>query len=93
VSRAKILLVEDDYNLGFVVKDNLEMEGFAVTLYDDGEKGWQGFTGGTFDLCILDVMLPRKDGFELARAIRQRTKPCHPVPDGQVDEGRPDCGL
>ncbi len=72
MSRAKILLVEDDANLGFVVKDNLEMEGFAVTLYDDGEKGWQGFTGGTFDLCILDVMLPRKDGFELARAIRQR---------------------
>ena len=74
MSRAKILLVEDDANLGFVVKDNLEMEGFAVTLYDDGEKGWQGFAGGTFDLCILDVMLPRKDGFELARAIRQRNE-------------------
>jgi CheY-like chemotaxis protein len=74
VSRAKILLVEDDLNLGFVVKDNLEMEGFAVTLYDDGEKGWLGFMEGAFDLCILDVMLPRKDGFELARAIRQRNE-------------------
>ena len=74
MSRAKILLVEDDVNLGFVVKDNLEMEGFAVTHYDDGEKGWQGFSGGAFDLCILDVMLPRKDGFELARAIRQRNE-------------------
>ncbi len=74
MSRAKILLVEDDANLGFVVKDNLEMEGFAVTLCDDGEKGWQGFLKDTFDICVLDVMLPRKDGFELARAIRQRNE-------------------
>jgi DNA-binding response OmpR family regulator len=74
VSRAKILLVEDDVNLGFVVKDNLEMEGFAVTLFDDGEKGLQGFASGTYDVCVLDVMLPRKDGFELARAIRQRNE-------------------
>ena len=74
MSRAKILLVEDDVNLGFVVKDNLEMEGFAVTLFDDGEKGLQGFASGTYDVCVLDVMLPRKDGFELARAIRQRNE-------------------
>ncbi len=72
--RANILLVEDDVNLGFVVKDNLEVNGFAVELCDDGEKGWQSFTQNTFDMCVLDVMLPKKDGFELAREIRQRNE-------------------
>lgn len=72
--RAKILLVEDDANLGFVVKDNLEIHDFQVTLCEDGEAGWLRFTEEVFDLCVLDVMLPKKDGFELARAIRQRNE-------------------
>lgn len=68
--KASVLLIEDDINLGFVIKDNLEMEGFSVTLCDDGEKGWHVFNQVPYDVCVLDVMLPKKDGFTLAREIR-----------------------
>jgi len=68
--KAKILLVEDDPNLGFVIQDNLSQKGYAVTLCADGEEGERLFMISTFDLCILDVMLPRKDGFALAQTIR-----------------------
>jgi DNA-binding response OmpR family regulator len=71
---AKILLVEDDPNLGFVIKDNLEVKGYEVTLCDNGEEGEQKFQQNTFDLCILDVMMPRQDGFSLAKAIRETNK-------------------
>ncbi len=74
MSKAHILLVEDDINLGFVIKDNLEMEGFAVTLCDDGEKGWHVYKETPVDICILDVMLPKKDGFSLAYDIRQNNE-------------------
>lgn len=70
--KARILLVEDDINLGFVIKDNLELQGFAVTLCPDGEIGWQTYQQEPFDICILDVMLPKKDGFALAQLIRSR---------------------
>lgn len=68
----KILLVEDDPSLGFVIKDNLEMKGYQVTLCNDGESGENTFHQNTFDLCILDVMMPRKDGFTVARNIRKK---------------------
>lgn len=71
---AKILLVEDDPNLGFVIRDNLETKGYSVSLCTDGEQGLQKFTSEAFDLCILDVMLPKKDGFTLARDIRTTNK-------------------
>ena len=67
---AKILLVEDDPNLGFVIKDNLCQKGYEVTLCADGEEGQRSFMLMSFDLCILDVMLPKKDGFALAQYIR-----------------------
>jgi DNA-binding response OmpR family regulator len=70
----RILLVEDDPNLGFVIKDNLTMKGYAVTLCKDGEEGEVFFQQHSFHLCILDVMLPKKDGFALARMIRQHSK-------------------
>ncbi len=73
-SKAHILLVEDDVNLGYVIKDNLEMEGFSVTLCDDGEKGWHVFNQLSVDICVLDVMLPKKDGFALAQEIRQNNE-------------------
>jgi DNA-binding response OmpR family regulator len=69
--KADILLVEDDRNLGFVIKDNLELNGFAVTLCEDGEIGWAKFKEEKFQLCILDVMLPKKDGISLATEIRK----------------------
>ncbi|MFM7022947.1 MAG: response regulator transcription factor [Flavobacteriales bacterium] len=65
-----ILLVEDDENLGFVIKDNLEDEGYLVDLAKDGDAGLRLFHGQSYDICLLDVMLPLKDGFSLAQDIR-----------------------
>jgi DNA-binding response OmpR family regulator len=70
----KILLVEDDPSLGFVIKDNLLIRGYDVTLCIDGEQGFTIFSEYDFNLCILDVMLPKKDGFTLARNIREKNK-------------------
>ena len=70
-SKTKILLVEDDFNLGFVIQDLLKLEGYAVTLAKDGKEGLMQFNKASYDLCILDVMLPSKDGFELAQDIRK----------------------
>lgn len=66
-----ILLVEDDESFGYILREYLEIHGFRVTLAKDGENGLQAFQKGVFDLCILDVMLPAKDGFTLAKEIRQ----------------------
>lgn len=68
----KILLVEDDPSLGFVIKDNLSVKGYHVTLCRDGEEADRLFTPFAFNLCIFDVMLPKKDGFMLARSVRER---------------------
>jgi DNA-binding response OmpR family regulator len=72
--QAKILLVEDDPSLGFVIKDNLSLRGYDVTLCKDGEEGHTAFFQQGFHLCILDVMLPKKDGYTLAREIRQKNR-------------------
>ena len=66
-----IFLVEDDPNLGFVIKDSLGAQDFRVTHLDHGLKAKERFQKGEFDLCLLDVMLPGMDGFEIARHIRQ----------------------
>ena len=68
---ARILLVEDDTNLGFVIRDNLQENGYDVVLCADGEKGLEAYGQFEFDLCVLDIMLPRKDGITLAREIRE----------------------
>lgn len=68
----KILLTEDDPNLGFVIKDNLQQRGYQVTLCSNGEEGLNLFNQKPFDLCILDVMMPKKDGFTLAQQIREK---------------------
>jgi len=67
----KILLVEDDENLGRVIRDFLKIKGFEVILAADGEAGYHAFTKDQFDCCILDIMLPKKDGISLARDIRK----------------------
>jgi two-component system, OmpR family, response regulator VicR len=73
-NKGKILLAEDDANLGFVVKDNLEDSGFQVELYTDGETALLAFERGEYDLCILDVMMPKKDGFSVAQTIRTKNQ-------------------
>jgi DNA-binding response OmpR family regulator len=73
-SLTKILLVEDDPSLGFVIKDNLSIKGYDVTLCKDGDEGENAFHSKPFNLCILDVMLPKKDGFTVAKNIRQVNK-------------------
>ena len=69
-SSGRILLVEDDVNLGSLLREYLKAKGFTTTLEADGEKGYRAFKKDHFDLCILDIMLPVKDGFTLARDIR-----------------------
>jgi DNA-binding response OmpR family regulator len=71
IHSAQILLVEDDRNLGFVIQDTLKQEGFVVHLASDGKEGLSHFNKGGYDLCLLDVMLPKKDGFSLAEDIRK----------------------
>ena len=73
-NQAKILLVEDDQNFGDVLCSYLEMHDYDVTLATDGEAGFRAFHKGTFDLCIFDVMMPKKDGFTLAKEIRDTDK-------------------
>ncbi|HYK75639.1 MAG TPA: response regulator transcription factor [Daejeonella sp.] len=68
----KILLVEDDPNLGMLLQDYLQLKGkFDVVLCKDGEEGLRTFTKDQFDVCILDVMMPKKDGFTLGKEIRK----------------------
>ena len=70
----KILLVEDDPNFGTVLKDYLALNDYNVTHAKDGIEGLIMFKNNDFDLCILDVMMPRKDGFSLAQDIRSNNK-------------------
>lgn len=67
----KILLVEDDQTLNFIIKDNLEQNGYVVTSAEDGDAAMKIFKSEKFSLCLLDVMLPKKDGFTVAKEIRE----------------------
>jgi len=69
-NNTKVLVVEDDDNLGRMLSDYLKVKGFDVTLKRDGEAGLKGFIENDVDLCLLDVMMPKKDGFTLAKEIR-----------------------
>ncbi len=68
----RILLVEDDQNFGDVLRSYLEMHNYEVTLATDGAQGLDSYNKGQYDLCIFDVMMPRKDGFTLAKEIREK---------------------
>ncbi|MFM9028853.1 MAG: response regulator transcription factor [Bacteroidota bacterium] len=70
--RPSILLAEDDTNFGAVLKNYLELNDYEVTLARDGYDGYEKYSNGKFDICILDVMMPRKDGFTLAKEIREK---------------------
>ncbi len=70
----KILLVEDDQNFGTVLREYLTLNDFEVTLAKNGMEGFEKFKKDTYDLCILDVMMPYKDGYTLAKEIREKNK-------------------
>ncbi len=66
----KLLLVEDEKNFGLLLKDYLSMNGFSVTHCEDGEQGLAAFKSELFDICIVDIMMPKKDGFTLSTEIK-----------------------
>ncbi len=74
LSKLRILLVEDDVNLGFLLVDYLESQGFDVKLYNDGLAGFKGFQLNRYDFCIVDIMLPNMDGFTLIEKIKEVNK-------------------
>jgi len=73
-NKRRILLVEDDQNFGAILKDYLQLNDFDVVLAKNGMEGFEKFKKDTYDMCILDVMMPYKDGFTLAREIREKNK-------------------
>jgi DNA-binding response OmpR family regulator len=71
--KAKVLLAEDDAAMAFMIKDNLEEAGYQVIHAADGEVALEEFQHQNFDICLLDVMMPQKDGFTVAKKIRQKS--------------------
>jgi DNA-binding response OmpR family regulator len=69
--RKKVLLLEDDPNLGLILQEHLKLNGFAVDLLTDGEAGTASAVKNAFDICLVDVMMPRKDGFSFVRDLRK----------------------
>ena len=69
--KVSILLAEDDVNLGSLLKQYLDAKNYATDLYPDGEKATEGFHHNIYDICILDIMMPKKDGFQVASEIRE----------------------
>ena len=70
----QLLLVEDDENLGYILKEYLQMNGFDVDWAKDGQEGLSRVRDGNYNLCILDIMMPKKDGFTLAKEIKELNK-------------------
>lgn len=68
--KTKLLLAEDDENLGLLLREYLVAKGYDAFLFPDGEAAYKGFLKDHFDICILDIMMPKKDGFTLAKDIR-----------------------
>jgi len=69
---AKILLADDDFDISGVIKKYLEAAGYIVDHCSDGETAWKKFQRDNFDVCLLDIVMPKKDGFELAEDIRRK---------------------
>lgn len=72
--KKKILLAEDDENFGVILQDFLELNDFEVVWCKDGDQALRKFSPNYFDLCVLDVMMPKKDGFTLAKEIKQQSE-------------------
>ena len=68
--KLRILLCEDVENLGMLTREYLQAKGYNVDLYADGESGYKAFLKGKYDICVFDIMMPKKDGFQLAQEVR-----------------------
>lgn len=71
-AETKILLLEDDYNLGLIIEEHLKLHGFDVVLCKDGVEGLEKFNKQRFDLCLVDIMMPKMDGFTFATRVREK---------------------
>ena len=67
--KKRILIVEDEYDISEILRYNVERQGYEAEVANDGEKGLALALSGTFDLILLDVMLPKVDGFEICRRV------------------------
>ena len=76
-TKANVLLAEDDENLGVLLREYLKAKGYETDLYSDVDAAFKGFQSKTYDIGILDVMMPEKDGFTLAKEIRQLNTSTH----------------
>jgi|ERR1043165_175230 DNA-binding response OmpR family regulator len=72
--KTRVLLTEDDISFGKILKDYLSLNGFDVVHAKDGLDGWNAFRNQHFDICVLDIMMPKRDGIELAEQIRSENK-------------------
>ena len=72
--KLRILLCEDDENLGMLLREYLQAKGYSAELYPDGEAGFKAFLKNKYDLCVFDVMMPKKDGFSLAEDVKKMDK-------------------
>ncbi len=70
-TKKHLMLVEDDVNLGNMIYDSLEINDYTVTLYRNGEEAWNNFEKGKYDMLLLDIMMPKRDGISLAREVRK----------------------
>jgi len=70
--KAKILLLEDDHNLGLIIAEHLRLNGYDVDLCKDGKAGLVRYSEAAYDLCLVDIMMPKMDGFTFAAEIRKR---------------------
>ena len=70
-TKQHILLCEDDESLGMLLREYLQAKGYDAELYLDGDAGARAFMKSHYDMCVLDVMMPKKDGFTLAQEIRE----------------------
>ena len=72
--KQRILLCEDEESLGMLLREYLQAKGFDAELYLDGEAGYRAFTRGQYDMCLLDVMMPKMNGWEVCKEIRESSK-------------------
>lgn len=72
--KRKVMLVEDDTNLGNIISDSLELNNYDITLFRNGEDAWKNYSKGEYDILLLDIMMPKKDGLTLAKEIRSIDK-------------------